>query len=409
MTQESSMAEHGTGPLHGVRVLDLTSTLSGPYCTLLLAQLGADVVKVEPPAGDVVRQIMPGRSEGMSPVFLALNAGKRSLVLDLGSADGRATLKSRLAEVDVVVHNMRPLSAARLGLTQAELAKLNPNAILCEITGYGPGPYEGRPAYDDTIQAMSGLAALQGVVEGRPAYVRSVIADKTAGLTAAVAVLAALTERSRTGAVRAVTVPMFETMAAFTMLEQLGGLTYVPPTGPALYPRTVAANRHPFRTADGYISVMLYTDAHWRRFLKWSGNGELEADPRFATLAGRSANIEVVYGVLERELSSRSTIAWLEVFDELDVPAAPILEIPDLLQHEQVLRGGLVEVVEHPTEGTIRQVRSPILIDGSPLPRVRPAPALGDADGGTPVAPLASSATSVDARRRPEPTTGRCP
>src|SRR6266567_4787719 len=265
---DGDRAGPANAPLAGIRVLDLTGTMSGPFCTLLMAQLGAQVDKVEPPAGDIVRNLMRGRTAGMTPIFLALNAGKRSAVLDLSAPQGRAQLIALFPRYDVIAHNMRPAAAARLGLTEDGLRSAGSDALLCEIVGFGPGPYQDRPAYDDTIQAISRMAWLQGR-NGQPEYVGSVVADKTAGLYAAVGVCAALAGRARGVPVRSVRVPMFETLVAYTMLEQLGGLTFEPPEGPPLYPRAVSAHRRPFATADGYVAVMLYTDRHWVEFLTW--------------------------------------------------------------------------------------------------------------------------------------------
>ena len=365
-----------TGPLSGLRVLDLTSTMSGPYCTLLLAQLGASVDKIEPPEGDITRSLMRGRNPGMTPIFLGLNAGKRSAVLDLRTPEGRERLAALLPRYDAVVHNMRPAAAARIGLTEEGLAAAGSAALLCEIVGYGPGPYEDRPAYDDTTQAVSGMAWVQGRGE-TPEYVRSAIADKTAGLYAALAICAALLGREKGRPTRTVRIPMFETMAAFTLVEQLGGLTFDPPEGPPLYPRTMSPSRRPYPTADGYVAVMLYTDRHWRTFLEWLGRADLAADERFTTVAGRSQHIDEVYAFLAGELTARTTDEWLKVFAELDVPASRVHTFADLLTDPHLTQAGLLAVVDHPTEGRVRQGRAPFLIDGAPPADPAPAPTLG--------------------------------
>jgi crotonobetainyl-CoA:carnitine CoA-transferase CaiB-like acyl-CoA transferase len=363
-------------PLDGVRVLDLTGTMSGPYCTLLLAQLGASVDKIEPAGGDVVRHLTAGRTAQMSPIFLALNAGKRSIVLDFHSDLDREVLKRALSQYDVVVHNMRPQAAARLGLTVEGLADAGSDALLCELVGFGPGPYQSKPAYDDTIQAISGLAWVQGNGT-QPAYVRSAVADKTAGMFAALAICAELVAGATGASPRSVKVPMFEAMVAFTTVEQLGGLTFEPPTGPALYPRTASPSRRPFATKDGYVSLMLYTDQHWAAFLRHVGRADLVEDYRFASLGGRTAHIDEAYGFVAEELGRRSTAEWLKSLDDMDVPHAPVNSLEDLLEDQHLAEVELFAEVEHPTEGRIRTVRAPFLFNGRRTKDLAPAPSLG--------------------------------
>jgi crotonobetainyl-CoA:carnitine CoA-transferase CaiB-like acyl-CoA transferase len=364
------------GPLDGVRVLDLTGTMSGPFCTLLLAQLGACVDKVEPPEGDVVRHLVEGVAPGMSPIHLSINAGKNSVVLDLRNPADRELFAGALADYDVVVHNMRPSAAARLGLTPEGLTRAGSHAVLCEIVGFGPGPYEALPAYDDTIQATSGMAWVQGN-GSRPAYVRTAVADKVTGIYAALAVCAELAGRGRGAGPRSVKVPMYETLVAFTAVEQLGGLTYEPPTGPGLYPRTASPARRPYATSDGYLSVMFYTDRHWAAFFTEIGRPELATDPRFATVAARTANIDTLYGLVEEELGRRTTEDWLKTLERLDVPHARVQALADLLADEHLNAVGMFHVAMHPTEGPVRQARAPFLFAGTPLDPVGLAAALG--------------------------------
>lgn len=370
------MSQTVPGPLTGLRILDLTGTMSGPYCTLLLAQLGASIDKVEPPAGDITRSLMRGRNETMTPIFLGLNVGKRSVVLDLRTAENRARLASLLPRYQAVVHNMRPAAAARLGLTEEGLTEAGSSALLCEIVGYGPGPYENRPAYDDTTQAISGMAWVQGRGD-QPEYVRAAVADKTAGLYAALAICAALLGREHGSATRTVRVPMFETMVAYTMVEQLGGLTFEPPEGPPLYPRTMSPARRPYPTADGFIGVMLYTDKHWSTFLRWLGRDDLAGDPMYITVSGRSLHIDEVYEFLGEQLKRYTTQEWLDVFDELDVPATRTHSFQDVLDDPHLQKTGSIVIEEHPTEGLVRRVRAPFLFDGHGLDDPSPAPTLG--------------------------------
>lgn len=350
--------------------------MSGPFCTLLLAQLGAEVDKVEPPAGDVTRRLTRGRSEGMSPIFQALNAGKRSAVLDFRAEADRAVLHRLLPDYDVVVHNMRPAAAARLELSVEALVAAGSKAVLCELVGFGPGPYENRPAYDDTIQAASGLAWVQGN-GGEPAYIRTAIADKTVGMYAALAICAELVARAAGGSARAIKIPMYETVVGFTLVEQLGGLTHVPPSGPALYPRTASPQRRPFPTSDGHLSLMLYTDRHWEAFLRLVGREDLASDPRFASIAGRTASIDEVYGFVADELRGRTTAQWMRLLEEIDVPHAPVQSASDLLQDRHLAAVGLFHELDHPAEGSVRSVRAPFLFDGRRTQDLGPAPVLG--------------------------------
>lgn len=371
------MSETVSGPLTGLNILDLTGTMSGPYCTLLLAQLGASVDKVEPPAGDITRSLMRGRNETMTPIFLGLNVGKRSALLNLKDEQDREQLTALLPRYDAVVHNMRPAAAGRIGLTEEGLAAAGSSALLCEIVGYGPGPYEDRPAYDDTTQSISGMAWVQGRGE-EPAYVRAAVADKTAGLYAALGICAALLGRKNGNETQSVRIPMFETMVAYTMVEQLGGLTFEPPAGPPLYPRTMSPSRRPYPTADGFVAVMLYTDRHWTTFLTWLGRDDLAEDPMYTTVSGRSLHIDEVYDFLAEELKARTTAEWLDVFEKLDVPAGPVHSFEDLLTDPHLEKTGSIVVEDHPTEGRVRRVRAPFLFDGRALADPSPAPALGE-------------------------------
>ncbi|WP_426516073.1 CaiB/BaiF CoA transferase family protein [Diaminobutyricibacter sp. McL0618] len=370
-----------------MRVLDLTSTMSGPFCTLLLAQLGAFVDKVEPPTGDVLRRVPGGKSPTMSPMFLAFNAGKRSIALDLGVESNRELLRRSFARYDVIVHNMRPSAASRIGLTTTDLTEMGATAVLCEIVGYGPGPLQDQPAYDDTIQAASGMAWVQGN-GAAPEYVRTAIADKTAGIYAALAVCAELAGRAAGGAPRSVKIPMLETLAAYTTIEQLGGLTFDPPTGPALYARTASPDRRPYATADGHISVMIYTDRHWRAFLAEVGQADLVTDPRFATLEGRTTNIDEVYAFVAEHIGRRTTADWITTLRRIDVPHASVNSIGALFDDEQLAAVGMFPLKGHPTEGLIQTARSPFLFDDQPLSSPGYAERLG-----------ASTASFIDEQR----------
>ena len=369
-----------TGPLDGLRVVDLATTLLAPYATMNLGDLGAEVVKVEAPAGDVTRHLGYAKNPNMASGFLAVNRGKQSVVIDLKRPEGVEVFRRIIADSDVFVHNLRADAIGRLGLTYDDLRKVNPSLIYCAATGFGSdGPYAGRPAYDDIIQATSGLAALQGEVTGRdPTYVGSVLVDKAVGLATTVAVLAAVVHRERTGEGQQVEVPMFETMVPFLLLEHLGGESYVPPVGPARYSRLITPHRRPYRTADGFLAVVVYTDRHWERFLKFVGRSDLLADERYATTAARSENIDGLYAVVAEELEQRTTAEWLRIMnDELDIPAAKVNTIEDLFDDPHLAAVEVFRTAEHPTEGTVRWMHPSYRFSGTPLEPSPIAPPLG--------------------------------
>lgn len=367
----------GTGPLTGVRVVDLTTTFMGPYCTLLLAQMGAEVVKVEAPSGDVVRYIGDERGTGMGPVFLNANQGKRSIALDLKDPAGREVLRRLVAEADVVVHNVRPDAARRLGIDPAGISAVNTAAIHCALRGFGAdGPYRDRAAYDDVIQAGCGLAAVQGGSD-EPAYVRTPVADKVVGIMAAGAIASALFARERTGRGQAIEVPMLESMVTFMLLDQQGGYVFDPPRGAAGYARTASPFRKPYRTADGYLSVLVYTDAQWRAFFTLVGRPELADDARYRTITERTRNVDELYRLVEAELVARPTDAWLAALEAAGIAAAPVRSVPDLFDDEHLAAAGLFERVEHPTEGALRLARFPIAFGGGHPELPSPAPRLG--------------------------------
>ena len=369
-------------PLAGVRVIDLTTTLSGPYCTLLLAELGADVVKIETPGGDIVRYVGPARNPGMGSIFMALNRGKRSVALDLKSGEGRAALDGLVDTADVVVHNMRGVAARRLGVDGDTVLARNPRAVHCAIHGYASdSPVPDNPAYDDIIQGDSGLAALQGRLAGEPGYVASAVVDKTAGLVAYSAILAALLQREHTGAGQAVEVPMLDVTVANTLVEHIAGATFDPPMGPALYTRTISRHRHPYRTADSWICVLVYTEQHWERFLGYIGRAELLEDERYGDVASRIANVDDLYTIVAETLLTRTTAAWLRVFDEIDVPAARLREPDEVIADPDGLLTGLFAFEDHPTEGRIRTMAHPVRYGGRRPPPIRPAPGLGEHNG----------------------------
>jgi crotonobetainyl-CoA:carnitine CoA-transferase CaiB-like acyl-CoA transferase len=363
------------GPLHGVRVVDLTAVVMGPYCTQIMADMGADVVKVEPPEGDISRYVSVGPAPGMSGVFVNVNRGKRSVVLDLRSEAGVADLRALIAEADVFIHSMRSKAIAKLGFDYDAVAAVNPRIIYTNCYGYSRrGPDADRPAYDDTIQAECGLPAVQKQLTGEASYVGTIMADKVTGLTALYATMMALFHRERTGEGQEVEISMFETMASFMLVEHANGAMFDPPLGPAIYPRTVAPNRRPYQTKDGYVAALIYNDKHWKAFIESVRPAWNRAE--YATLEMRAKQIDVVYGLVAETMLERTTDEWLALFGELEIPAAPINSPDALFENVQLNAVGLFETIDTP-QGKVRFPGVPTWFSRTPG-RVRgPAPELG--------------------------------
>jgi crotonobetainyl-CoA:carnitine CoA-transferase CaiB-like acyl-CoA transferase len=369
-----------SGPLNDVSIVDLTSVGMGPMATQLLGDMGADVIKIESAEGDVFRHVMPQRHDGMSHAYLNLNRNKRSVVLDLKSADGIRQLRSLIGRADVVVSNMRAPAMKRLGLDAATLTEAYPKLIYCSCYGYSEaGPYGARPAVDDTIQAACGLAWLQGDAGAEaPTYVKSVVADKVVALYVANAITTALYARERTGRGQAVEVPMFECMVSFLAVEHLAGRSFVPPEGPVGYSRLLNEFRRPFRTADGFIGVVPYTDGQWKRLFQLAGEPELAKDSRYCSQAARSRHFGQLYQYLEQILTRRSTAEWIALLEDADIPFAPVNSLDDLLDDPHLAAVGFWNRTEHPTEGALIQAGLPVRFSGTPATIRRHAPSLGE-------------------------------
>jgi len=367
------------GPLAGVRVVDMTSIGMGPMATQLLGDMGADVVKIESAAGDVFRHVTPQRHAGMSHAFLNLNRNKRSVVLDAKSELGREAILRLVDRSDVFVSNVRPAALARLGLDDASLRARNPRLITCSCHGYSEhGPYGGRASLDDVIQAASGTAWQQGVGANAPRYVNAAVADKVCGLYISNAVSMALYARERTGRGQAIEVPMFETMVAFNLFEHLGGLTFVPDEGPAGYTRILNPWRRPYRSLDGYIAVVPYTDAQWMRFFRRVGRADLAADPRFAEATARSRHFAELYRLLEEIVATRTNADWIETLRDEDIPYAPVNTPADLVDDAHLRATGFWHEYDHPTEGRLRMTGIPVRLSETPGSIRRYAPNLGE-------------------------------
>lgn len=372
------MSGRGLGPLAGVRVLDLTSVLMGPYATQIFADLGADVIKIESPAGDTTRQLPPGPEPDRGAMFMNVNRGKRSLGLDLKQAAARALLLRLAASADVLIHSMRGQAIARLELDYAAVAAANARIIYANLYGFGrDGPYRDYPAYDDIVQAASGLVALQARLSGgEPTYLATVVADKVAGLTGAYAVIAALYAREKTGAGQEIEVPMFETLVSFAMVEHLGGALFDPPIGPPEYPRVTSEARRPYRTADGYIGVMIYTDRHWRAFFAALGDPEWSRAPMFATMRSRTEHIGAVLARLARVIEERGTAEWTALFRAAEIPAMAISSMADLLDDPHLAATGFWDHRDTP-DGVLRFPGIPTRFSATPGAIGAPGPRLG--------------------------------
>ena len=365
-------------PLEGIRILEIASMIFGPLAGQYLGDMGADVIKLEPPEGDLTRAIGPRRSPRMGAFFMTSNRSKRSIVVDLKRPEGREVLQRLVAKTDVVLHSMRTPAANRLGLDYATLARTNPSLVYCHVTGYGDeGPYGGRPAYDDIIQAASGLAMLQQVVGGQPRFIPTIIADKISGVHAAYAIVLALMHRLRTGEGQQVDVAMFETMAAFNMLEHQWGHAFEPPIGPMGYAPVSSAARRPYRTQDGYLALLPYSNAHWKRFFELAGEPQIMDDPRFSTFAARQQHFRAVWDEIERQVARKSNAEWLRLLTPEDVPFSVVNDIEDLPHDPHLEAVNFWHLMEHPTEGTLRIPRNPLQLSASPPEITRLPPNLG--------------------------------
>lgn len=366
-------------PLEGVRVLDLTNVLMGPLATQMLGDMGADVIKVEAPEGDTVRGVGPGRSRGMGPIFLNLNRSKRSLVLDLKQEAARAVLKRLARSADVFVSNIRPKALARLGLGYEDIAAERADIVYASLVGYGQdGPYAEWPAYDDLIQGASGVPSLVAAASGdEPRYVPMTMADRMVGLTAASHILAALLHRQKTGEGQRIEIPMFETMATHVLGDHLGGLTYEPKIGDWGYRRLLSQERRPYRTRDGHLCVLVYSDRQWTSFFNAVGRGDALADPRFADISARTRHIDELYRELAGIMATRTTAEWLELMRQFDIPAMELKTPATLLCDPHLQAVGLIEESKHPTEGTVRTFREPARWSRTQPASQRPTPRLG--------------------------------
>ena len=371
--------------LAGIRVVDLTTVIFGPSATQVLADYGADVIKVEAPGGDSTRQTGPTAETGMASLFLGSNRNKRSVVLDLKRAEAREALNALIATADIFIHNVRPQKLAGLGLDPDTVRANHPRLIYIGLHGFGEdGPYGGLPAYDDIIQSLSGAADLGRRQTGVPRYMPTIVADKVAGQMAAHAALAALFQRERTGKGQFIEVPMFEVMVQFLMIEHLNARQIVSPTddgphGPEAmgYARTLAEWRKPYATRDGFVCLMPYNDRDWRAFFAAVGREDLSGDPRFANIADRTRNIAELYRLLETIIAQDSTAHWLELGERLGIACAAVNSLADLETDPHLSAVGMFGMLPASTDWSMRYVRSPIRMTGSSVDPHLP-PRLGE-------------------------------
>jgi len=368
------------GPLEGVRVLDLTSVVVGPLATQIMADHGADVIKIEAPAGDIVRTLAGrGVTANMSGKFLHLNRNKRSIALDLKQEAARAALTRLIEGADVLIWNMRPPAMARLGLKYEDVRRVNPRIIYCGMFGFGQdGRYRDKPAYDSIIQGSAGIAALHHRVTGEPRYLPMVIADRTVGLIAVQMILMALYHRTRSGEGQAIEIPMFENIVKSVLEEHMYLKTFDPPLGPSGDPRLLDAEARPLATKDGWICISGNTDAQAFAIFDAIGKPELKTDARFNSVATRFKNTTEYFRIRADGLRQKTTAEWLEIFDATDVPAMPFQTLDDLMQDPHLKDIAFFKLIEHPTEGRIWNMRLPNKLSGGVRRDFRAAPKIGE-------------------------------
>ncbi|MEM7045837.1 MAG: CoA transferase [Pseudomonadota bacterium] len=366
-------------PLSGLRVLDLTTVIYGPYTTQMLGDFGADVIKIEPPGGDMTRDIGIARNEKMTALFLGSNRNKRSVVLDLKREAARQALWRLIDGADMLVHNIRPQKLAKLGFDPDSVMSRNELIVYGALLGYREdGPYGGMPAYDDVIQGQSGLAGTFQARDGEPLLMPTIVADKTAALLAVSGLLAGVIRRLATGKGVYVETSMFEGLVAYTLLEHQDGTIFCPPLSPPGYPRALSPERRPHRTADGYLCLLAYTDEQWRRFWDLIGNPKRALDPRFSTMRARADHIDALYKIAGEALSSEPTDVWLARLQRAEIPAGPVNRLEDLPDDRHLTATGFFRAFDHPSEGSMDVPDTAFRFNRQTLPIRQPQPGLGE-------------------------------
>jgi crotonobetainyl-CoA:carnitine CoA-transferase CaiB-like acyl-CoA transferase len=377
-TTHSDPRTPASGALQGVTVLDLTTVVMGPFATAMLGDLGAEVIKVETLDGDITRRMGPQRNPGMTALTLGLQRNKRSVAVNLKAPEGREILSRLVRQADVVVCNLRPQSREALGLTYPDLRAIRPDVILCTAQAYAEDSAQrDEPAYDDMVQAASGLTSLVEAVDGTPRYAPYVIADKVSGLYIVIAILSALLHRSATGSGQHVEVPMVDAMIHFNLVEHLSGKTFAPPVGDFGWKRVLVPERAPYRTSDGYVCILPYTDANWRTFFRLTALTHLLTDHRFTDVDKRHQNMGYLHSVIGEITPQRSTQEWLDLCRKNNIPAARPLDLTRVTEDPYVMDHGVLQRSNHPTEGNYLSALSPLRMGESPVSLRRHAPMLG--------------------------------
>ena len=366
-------------PLEGVRIIDASSILMVPYCTRLLADMGAEVIKVETINGDNTRYIGPSINNGMAAVFLNINRNKKSICVDLKTPEGRLIIYKLIKTSDVFVSNIRKAALEKIKLTHSDFEKLNPKIITANAVGFSSkGPYAGLPAFDDTIQAVSGMAAYQGAYSNQPSYTSGATADKVTGIMLGMSLIGALFNREKNGKGIELEVPMMETMVDFTLVEHLYGFNFIPPKAPPIYPRQSSPNRRPYKTKDGYVAVLPYSDEQWLRFFKLVGKEEILKDSKFSSLKSRNENIDLLYHMLSEELTKQDTNYWLKSLKQSDIPAAKVNFPEEIFEDEHLQETNFFRETQHPSEGKLLYPKFPVEFKNTDDSETLHAPNLGE-------------------------------
>ncbi|MGB5948591.1 MAG: CoA transferase [Parvibaculum sp.] len=393
MSETKKLATEATGPLKGVRIVDLTSVVFGAYATQILGDYGADVIKIEAPSptgggghgGDIMRwpgHVPEGAAPDLGPIFLTINRNKRSVLLDLAKPAGRKALMKIISTADVLTSNVRYSAMKRLGLSYEDVKAVKPDIIFVHAAGYGSdGPYAGLPAYDDLIQAGSGAADLLPYMDGdpKPRYMPTIMADKVSGLFFVSAVTSALFHRERTGEGQFVEVPMLEAVTSFVLAEHFYDHVYDPPTGQWTYGRITNPDRRPYRTKNGYIGLLPYSDKQWEQFFEIAGRpGVFRDDPRFSNYKARTQNIRELYAMIEELTETKTTEEWLDLLNPLSIPVVKMNRLEDLQDDPHLKAVDFFQRYDHPHAGPYFALRPPVRFSATPANiRLHP-PRLGE-------------------------------
>ncbi|MBT4109878.1 MAG: CoA transferase [Pelagibacterales bacterium] len=366
-------------PLEGVKVLDLTTVIMGPFTTQVLGDFGADIIKIEDPNGDMTRDIGPSKTSKMSSMFLGVNRNKRSLVLNLKKPEAKAALWKLIEGADIIVHNIRPQKIAALGFDPDTVLSKNPKIIYVGLHGYREdGPYGGLPAFDDVIQGQSGIAGAFETRDGKASLVPTVMADKSVGLMASTGLLAAYIQRLKTGKGSYLEVSMFEGMVGYTLIEHHYGATFVPPLDQIGYPRALSPNRKPYQSADGYICILPYTNQQWINFFKIIKRPELLKDKRYSSVKERSKDINFLYEIVGQSIINKTNKEWTELLKKYEIPHGLVNRLEDLKDDPHLKELNFFRPYNHPTEGALEVPDSAFRFNRESLPVRRHQPKLGE-------------------------------